>query len=177
NPRLGEVVDRIRTDLSYGDVIEGGLAVSGRIAWVPSPNADLRTQVVEGIDLASGRVRDRVPAVGPRFAGPVEVAFADGAVWFVDARGLVRLDPRTSDVRIVYLPGGTGIAVGGSAVWVGVRFPPDCLLPQCRGKPGYVAKVDLGARAVETTFPAADPVDVGVGGGSIWVANRQTNTV
>jgi len=87
------------------------------------------------------------------------------------------LDPTTGNIDVVALRGGGGLAVGHGAVWVGARFPPECLLPECKSKRGYVAKIDLGAHAVEGTIPAADPVAVAVSQGSVWVANRQTRSV
>ena len=176
NPRLGQVVDRIPTDLAYGEVIEGQFAVDGISAWVPSPVGDSTTQAIERIQLADNRVAGRVRIFGPR---PAEdgITYGAGAIWFVDARGLVRLDPETGNPDVAAVHGGGGVTVGLGAVWVGARFPPECLLPQCKSKPGYVAKVDLGGGAVEATTPAGDPVSVAVGAGSVWVANRQTRTV
>jgi YVTN family beta-propeller protein len=176
NPRLGQVVDRIPTDLAYGEVIEGQLAVARGSAWVPSVVGDSPTQAMERIDLARHRVTGRFRVFGPR---PAEagITYGGGAVWFVDARGLVRFDPVTENIDVMAVQGGGGLAVGLGGVWVGARFPPECLLLQCKSKPGYVAKVDLGRGAVAGTIPAEDPAAVAVGRGSAWVANRQTKNV
>jgi YVTN family beta-propeller protein len=176
DPRLGLVVDRVPTDLVYGDVLEGLLAVDRGSAWVPSPLGDSPTQTIERIDLLGHRVTGRYPIFGPRRAA-AGITYGDGAVWFLDARGLIRLDPATGNIQLVTVQGGGGLAVGHEAVWVGARFAPGCLLPECKSKPGYVAKVDLGARTVEGTTPAADPISVAVSRGSVWVANRQTKNV
>ena len=176
NPRLGEVVDRIPTDLAYGEVIEGQLAVARGSAWVPSAAGDSPRQAIERIDVAHHRVTGRLRVLGPRRA-EAGITYGQGSVWFVDARGLVRFDPAAGNVEVVSVQGGGGLALGLGAVWVGARFPPECLLPECRSKRGYVAKVDLGPRAIEATIPAADPVGVAVSQGSVWVANRQSKTV
>jgi DNA-binding SARP family transcriptional activator/streptogramin lyase len=178
NPRLGQVVDRIPTDLAYGEVIEGQFAVDGDdgSAWVPSAVGDSTTQAIERIHLGDHQVVGRVRVFGPRRAAD-GITYGEGAVWFVDARGLVRFDPKTGNPDVAAVHGGGGVAVGLGAVWVGARFPPECLLLECKSKPGYVARVDLGGGAVEATTPAGDPVSVAVGAGSVWVANRQSRTV
>jgi virginiamycin B lyase len=129
-------------------------------------------------DLAAARhqVTGRFRVFGPRTA-EAGITYGEGAVWFVDARGLVRLDPVAENIDVMAVQGGGDLAVGLGGVWVGARFPPECLLPQCRSKRGYVAKVELGGGSLVGTIPAADPAAVAVGRGSVWVANRQTKNV
>jgi YVTN family beta-propeller protein len=177
NPRFGDIVDRIPTDLSYGEVIEGSLAVADGSAWVPSAHAYAPTEILERIDLATHRVTGRFRMFGPRRASE-GIVYAGGAVWFHDARGLVRLDPRTGNTDIAEVRGGGGIAVGTGRVWVAARFFPSCLLAECtQPKSGYIATVDLGARAVRTTTAVGDPASIALGDGSLWVANRNTHNV
>jgi virginiamycin B lyase len=129
-------------------------------------------------DLAAARhqVTGRFRVFGPRTA-EAGITYGEGAVWFVDARGLVRLDPVAENIDVMAVQGGGGLAVGLGGVWVGARFPPECLLLKCKSQPGYVAKVDLGRGAVAATIPAGDPVAVSAGRGSVWVADRQTKNV
>jgi DNA-binding SARP family transcriptional activator/streptogramin lyase len=179
SPAFDDITERIPTDLGYGDVVEGGLAIGAGSVWIPDPFGDSTYQVVERIDEKTHRVLDRIRIFGPR--GALEGAtFGAGAFWIVDARGLVRLDPRDDSASIAETPGGGGIAVGAVAVWVGARFPSSFDAPSgvpSSGRRGYVAKIDLAATATEAQVPASDPVDVSVGAGGVWVANRQTRTV
>ena len=177
NPRFGGIVDRIPTDLAYGETIEGDLAVTGDTAWVPSTYGYVPTETLEQIDLATHRVSARFRLFGPRRAGE-GITYGNGAVWLHDARGLVRLDPLTGNLRVAEVLGGGGVALGFGRVWVGSRFLPMCLTTDCaRPKPGYVAEIDREAQGVDTTIHADDPVDVAVGSGSVWVVNRRTRTV
>jgi hypothetical protein len=177
NPRVGLVVDRIPTDLAYGDVIVGSLAVGHGSAWVPSPDEYAPTGVLERIDLATHRATGRYRVFGPRRASE-GIVYANGAVWFHDARGLVRIDPRTGNVKVADVRGGGGIAVGPDRVWVAARFFPTCLVADCsESKTGYIASIDANVGGVRRTVSARDPAAVVLGNGSVWIANRNTHDV
>jgi DNA-binding SARP family transcriptional activator len=177
NPLFDDITQRIPTDLGFGDVIEGVLVVGGRSLWVPTPVGDSTYQVVERIDDRTHRVLARIRIYGKRVA-QAGATFGEGAFWVVDARGLVRVDPRDNSTSVVGTHGGGGVAVGAGAAWVGGRFAPSFATPNgTSGRPGYVSKIDLADTATQALVPAPDPVAVSVGAGAVWVANRQTHTV
>ena len=70
----------------------------------------------------------------------------------------------------VALPGGgrpVAVAVGASAVWVGIR-----------GNPGQLVRVDPRTRKVVKNIPLpAGLQNIAVGGGAVWVIARRANTV
>jgi hypothetical protein len=132
---------------------------------------------VERIDDRTHRVLARIRIFGTRVA-QAGATFGDGAFWVVDARGLVRVDPRDNSTSVVGTHGGGGVAAGVGAAWVGARFPPSFATPNgTSGRPGYVSKIDLADTTTQALVPAPDPVAVSVGAGAVWVANRQTHTV
>jgi len=177
NPSFDDIAQRIPTDLGFGDVVEGVLAVGGGSIWVPTPVGDSTYQVAERIDDRTHRVLARIRIFGIRVA-QAGATFGEGAFWVVDARGLVRVDPRDNSTSVVGTHGGGGLAVGAGAAWVGARFPPSFAAPNGTSvRPGYVSKIDVADTTTEALVAAPDPVAVSVGAGAVWVANRQTHTV
>jgi YVTN family beta-propeller protein len=88
------------------------------------------------------------------------IAVGEGAVWFVCAAGLARIDPASNDaVRLRYLglvP--RGIAVGLGAVWVS------------NGSQNTVSRINPQTRQVTGTLTVAgDPRALAVGQGAVWV--------
>jgi hypothetical protein len=59
SPSLDDVAERIPTDLDYGDLVEGELAVGGGSIWIPQPIGDSPYQVLERIDERTHRVLAR----------------------------------------------------------------------------------------------------------------------
>ena len=92
SPSFDDIAERIPTDLGYGDVVEGDLAVGGGSLWVPTPVGDSTYQVVERIDEQTHRVLARIRIFGIRVA-QAGATFGEGAFWVVDARGLVPVGP------------------------------------------------------------------------------------
>jgi len=177
SPSFDDIAERIPTDLGYGDVVEGDLAVGGGSIWIPTPIGDLPYQVVERIDERTHRVLARIRIFGIRVA-QAGATFGEGAFWVVDARGLVRVDPADNSTSVLGMLGGGGVAVGAGAAWVGARFPQASTTREgTPGRPGYVSKIDLADTATRALVTAPDPVAISVGAGAVWVANRQTHTV
>jgi YVTN family beta-propeller protein len=177
SPSFDDIAERIPTDLGYGDVIEGGLAVGGGSIWVPPPIGDSPYLIVERIDERTHNVLARIRIFGIRVA-QAGATFADGAFWIVDGRGLVRVDPTDNSTSVLGTHGGGGVAVGADAAWVGARFPPSFATSNgSNGRPGYVSKIDPADTATQALVPASDPVSISAGAGAVWVANRQTHTI
>jgi YVTN family beta-propeller protein len=89
------------------------------------------------------------------------IAVGEGAVWFVCAASLIRIDPASNDaVRLRYLGGvPRGIAVGLGAVWVS------------DGAQNTVSRINPQTRQVTGTFTVAgDPRGLAVGQGAVWVS-------
>jgi YVTN family beta-propeller protein len=107
----------------------------------------------------ANEVVDRIP--GDECLGfDASIAVGEGAVWFVCAAGLVRIDPASNDaVRLRYLGGvPRGIAVGLGAVWVS------------DGGQNTVSRINPQTRQVTDALTVAgDPRGLAVGQGAVWV--------
>jgi YVTN family beta-propeller protein len=89
------------------------------------------------------------------------IAVGEGAVWFVCAMGISRIDPVSNlPLGLPYLSGvPRGIAVGLGAVWVS------------DGGENTVSRINPQTRQVTDTFTVAgDPRGLAVGQGAVWVS-------
>jgi len=136
----------------------------GRI-WV----ADIDRSVVRQINPTTGK------AVGSPIAvaqGPVSLAAGDGGIWVASliAGTVSVIDPRTDEVQAsVTLPdGAVRIATGAGWVWVS-------------GQTDSLARVDprpvAGSLRWRAVTVGQGPIGVGVGDGSVWVANVKSGSV
>ncbi len=136
----------------------------GRI-WV----ADIAGSQVWEINPSNGNV---VGSPIPVAEGPVAMAAGDGGVWVASlVAGTVSLiDPRTGNVVASgTLPdGAVRLAIGPDGVWVS-------------GQTDSLARVDPrpvdGALHWRTVHVGQGPFGVGVGDGSVWVANVKSGSV
>lgn len=131
--------------------------------WV----ADNLRGLVLRVDPVSGQV-ERVP-VEP---APVAIAVGEDAVWVASAGGAVlRVDARTlaTTPASTQVPGAAGIAVGEGSAWV------------TSATDGTVTRFDeASARQLgDPIAVGAQPTDVAVGAGTVWVASggQMTGTV
>lgn len=141
----------------------GSVAADGGSAWVVTYDFERSSGRVVHLDASTGRVIARIPIDGPAY----NIAAGGGSVWVAanDAGGrpaLIRIDGR-SDRITGTVPGVTGpIAVDASGVWAVqgtsvVRIGSDSL--------DIDARIPLGIV----------PLDISVGGGSVWVLGRTVN--
>ncbi len=89
------------------------------------------------------------------------IAVGEGAVWFVCAASLIRIDPVSNlPLGLPYLGGiPRGIAIGLGAVWVS------------DGGHNIVSRINPQTRQVTDTFTVAgDPRGLAVGQGAVWVS-------
>jgi serine/threonine protein kinase len=135
----------------------------------------------------------------------VAVADGDGFVWALGSGQLIKVDPKTNGVVDTVNQGGTDLTVGGGKVWVldgvlGRLFPIDPATDTVESpvllagdpiavsadaqavwvlyKGGTVEKHPLtGNSGLDSVPVGANPNDVFVGGGSVWVANYGDGTV
>jgi streptogramin lyase len=136
----------------------------GRV-WV----ADLAGNQVWEIDPRTGVV---VGSPIPVAQGPVSLAAGDGGVWVASlVAGTVSLiDPRTGQVLASgFLPdGAVRLAIGPDGVWVS-------------GQTDSLTRVDPvpvgGSLHWRTATVGQGPFGVGVGDGSVWVANVKSGSV
>jgi class 3 adenylate cyclase/ABC-type transport system substrate-binding protein len=139
-----------------------GVAVSGKVAWLPRYSED----AVLAVDTATGQ-RQSVP-VGD---GPAAVAVGAGSVWVANAGDGTVSEVNPTVQRVVGAPiyvgnGPSGIAVGLRAVWVALSVD------------GAVARIDPDTdRVVDTFSVGTDPTRVAVGFGKVWVTNESVGTV
>ncbi|HEY7044180.1 MAG TPA: ABC transporter substrate-binding protein, partial [Nocardioidaceae bacterium] len=139
-----------------------GVAVAGKVAWLPRYSND----AVWAVDTATGQ-RQSVQ-VGD---GPAAVAVGEGSVWVANALGgtVSEVSPtaRTAVGDPIYVGNGpTGIAVGLGAVWVALSVD------------GAVAKIDPDtARVIHTFSVGTNPTRVAVGFRKVWVTNESVGTV
>jgi hypothetical protein len=150
---------RIRHTVDVG-ATAGSLAAEGGSTWVVTNDFQRGSGHVVHLDASTGRLVGRIMVDG--FAS--NIAAGGGSVWVTanDARGrpgLVRIDGSLDRITGV-VPGVRGpIAVDASGVWAVhgtsvVRIRPDPL--------EIDARIPLGAA----------PLDISVGGGSVWVLGR-----
>jgi len=136
----------------------------GRV-WV----ADLSGSRVWEIDPTTGRTVG-APIAVPE--GPVSVAAGDGGVWVASLLSgtVCVIDPRTGAVQAsATLPdGAVRIAVGPAGVWVS---------GQTHSLTRVDERPDGTALRWRTVAVGRGPLGVGVGDGSVWVANVQSGTV
>jgi ABC-type transport system substrate-binding protein/class 3 adenylate cyclase len=139
-----------------------GVAVSGKVAWLPRYSQD----AVLAVDTASSQGQS-IP-VGD---GPDAVAVGSGSVWVANAGDGTVSEVSPTARRAVGHPiyvgnGPSGIAVGEGAVWVALSVD------------GAVAKIDPDTGHVVDTFSVGtNPTRVAVGFGKVWVTNESVGTV
>ncbi len=139
-----------------------GVAVAGKVAWLPRYSDD----AVLAVDTATGQQES--VQVGD---GPDAVAVGAGSVWVANAGDGTVSEVNPSAQRAVGVPiyvgnGPTGIAVDKGAVWVALSVD------------GAVAKIDPDAdRVVKTFSVGTNPTRVAVGFGKVWVTNESVGTV
>ena len=139
-----------------------GMAVSGKVAWLPRYSQDS----ILAVDTATGQPQS--VQVGD---GPDAVAVGAGSVWVANAGDGTVSQVNPTARRVVGVPiyvgnGPTGIAVGKGAVWVALSVD------------GAVAKIDPDAGRVVKTFPVGtNPTRVAVGFDKVWVTNESVGTV
>jgi len=144
----------------------GQLAIGFGSLWLASGD-----DVIARIDLATGRLAARIPEVdtGESNSG---IAPGFGSVWVagpLQESPVTRIDPRRNDVEVripLHKFRGSGIAVGGGAVWVSdVGGDQVWRIDPALNSPAGSTKVGVG------------PLGVAYGAGSIWVANSGDGTV
>jgi ABC-type transport system substrate-binding protein/class 3 adenylate cyclase len=139
-----------------------GVAVAGKVAWLPRYSDD----AVLAVDTATGQWQS--VQVGD---GPDAVAVGPGSVWVANAGDGTVSEVNPSVQRVVGAPiyvgnGPTGIAVGLGAVWVALSVD------------GAVARIDPDTdRVVKTFSVGTDPTRVAVGFDKVWVTNESVGTV
>ena len=139
-----------------------GVAVSGKVAWLPRYSED----AVLAVDTATGQGQS-IP-VGD---GPDAVAVGAGTVWVANAGDGTVSEVNPTAQRVVGEPiyvgnGPTGIAVGLGAVWVALSVD------------GAVARIDPDTdRVVKTFSVGTNPTRVAVRFGRVWVTNESVGTV
>ena len=150
---------------------------AGGSIWVGSQNGETGQSVGElvRVDPSNGRVISRLMIPDP---GPYATMTADlGYIWVKgdDSGRLMRIDPKTGEVKTFDLPGFKGLtqlydmwpATGLGSVWV--RLANDT-----------VARVDPETGKVTGTYPADEAGGGGwptVGFGSLWVPNFGSDSI
>jgi hypothetical protein len=136
------------------------VAADGGSTWVVTYDFERGSGSVVHVDASSGRVVGRIRVDGFAY----NIAAGGGSIWVAakDARGrpaLVRIDGR-SDRITGTVPGVTGpIAVDASGVWA------------VQG--ASVVRIDPAPLEVDARIPlGAAPLDLSVGGGSVWALGR-----
>ncbi len=153
DPGTGEVaggapVGRTPTDVDYGD----------GLLWV----ANFDDKTVQSIDAETGVAS---PAQGGVSSNPTGIAVGGGFVWVTTAISgqLVRIDPdQANDVVATDVGSGVqGVAYGADHVWV------------AQSNEGVLLRLDPITDDIRRIpLPAGtQPVDVVVGGGSVWVTD------
>jgi len=163
-----------RFDSSTGTAIGRPLQLGGRPISVVSGFgriwvADIAGSTVWEIDPRTGTVVGSPIAVAQ---GPVSLAAGDGGVWVASlvAGTISLIDPRTGQVLAAgTLPdGAVRLAVGPDGVWVS-------------GQTDSLTRVDPdpvnGSLRWRTVEVGQGPFGVGVGDGSVWVANVKSGSV
>jgi hypothetical protein len=186
DPETNEVVGRVRSAGSFGDVAfgEGSL-------WAIAGAGD--DGAVWRIDAATGDVRQRIPLANPSFWNEIEAG--EGAVWVTsspiahrDAEPLVhlyRIDPSagsiTGDVALGDGASGLGpgegatslttLALGERAVWAVVEFDGDLFRidPQ---------NLDVSELPLASVVGRSSDVGSGlaVGAGAVWITSPEAVT-
>jgi serine/threonine-protein kinase len=117
---------------------------------------------VVAIDARTARITRRMPL--PAGGAPVEIVVAGGTLWVAETRSdsVAQVDPRTGFLRNIPVPGLTGLAADGDAVWA-VGHAQDGskvlrLIDPVAGRPTQSVPLP------ETDAPVA------VGGGFAWFA-------
>ncbi|CAN5318776.1 hypothetical protein BH20ACT24_BH20ACT24_11720 [soil metagenome] len=117
---------------------------------------------------------------------PRAVAVGGGQVWALAEDGaggsLLQIDPQTNAIvgePLAFVPETTGhpidLAVTDGAVWVVTGANPE---DPSESGPSGLQRVDPVSRQIVATIGVgADPVDVALGAGSLWVANGGDGTV
>jgi YVTN family beta-propeller protein len=157
--------NRVTAQIPVGNT-PGALASGPGSVWI----ANAGDKTVSHVDPFSKSVLKTIPVS----ATPDSLAVGPGAVWVLHGfvGSLTRIDPdvnrvsRTITVTRHSLAGAGGaVAVGGGAVWA-VYSSAD------------VAKIDPESnRRVAADYAGRSPDGAAFGGGSLWVANREENTV
>jgi hypothetical protein len=136
------------------------VAADGGSTWVVTYDFERGSGSVVHVDASSGRVVGRIRVDGFAY----NIAAGGGSVWVSanDARGrpaLVRIDGRSDRVTGT-VPGVTGpIAVDAAGVWA--------------VKGTSVVRITSDSLEVDARIPlGAVPLDISVGGGSVWVLGR-----
>jgi YVTN family beta-propeller protein len=160
-PRNNRVTAQIPVGNTPGAVASGPGSV-----WI----ANAGDKTVSHVDPFTKSVLKTIP-VG---ATPDALAVGPGAVWVLHGfvGSLTRIDPdvnrvsrRITVTRHSLAGAGGAVAVGGGAVWA-VYSSAD------------VAKVDPESnRRVAADYAGRSPDGAAFGGGSLWIANREENTV
>jgi hypothetical protein len=181
DPATNEVVDRVRSPGTFGDVAfgEGSL-------WAISGAGD--DGAVWRIDAETGDVRQRVPLANPNFWNEIEAG--EGAVWVssspiehregIPLAHVFRIEPSTGSITAdVALGDGasglgpgegatslTTLALGESAVWAVVDFD---------GELFRIDPQDLGVSQPPLAGSVGRSSDVGsglaVGAGAVWITS------
>jgi YVTN family beta-propeller protein len=146
-----------------------GVAADAGGAWVVYPES--RQSAAARGAFVDGRFNDVTKTVilNRAFQGSDAVAVGAGGAWFSDYGFVSRVDPATGKVRALIPVGiaATGLAVGAGAVWA-------------IGALGIV-RIDPSSNEIVSTIPIGHnvnapggpgPVELAVGEGSVWVANR-----
>jgi YVTN family beta-propeller protein len=146
-----------------------GVAADATGAWVVYPES--RQSLAARAAFVDGRFNDvtRTVVLNRAYQGADAVAVGAGGAWFADQGFVSRVDPATGKIRALIPVGiaATAVTVGGGAVWA-------------IGALG-IARIDPSSNKVVATIPIGQnvnapggpgPVELAVGEGSVWVANR-----
>ncbi len=136
------------------------LVVGGNAVWAIGPDlAPVK------LNPKTGRIEQVVADLAA-----TSLAFGNGAVWAVDGRAVVQIDPRTARVTqtipVTSLFNLQGIAAGGGVVWA--TSPAE----------GLVWRIDPGPpRQVSSIRLAYGASSIAYGDGAVWVANSYDDTI
>jgi YVTN family beta-propeller protein len=170
-----------RLNAGFSNDFEDSVAAARGELWAVDAGA------VSRVDPVRSRIVARIPLeIGTR----TRIAAGFDSLWLPGSSAVYRIDPRTNAVvATIPITGGTGpgpspnaVATGEGAVWVANRIEPPSKDPLHHpfppALPGNLSRIDPKTNAVVATIPVGRySIAVAVGGGAVWVANRDSGTL
>jgi YVTN family beta-propeller protein len=174
-----DVLASFRLSAGFTNTFEDGIAATDGALWAADSG------VVSRVNPTSGKVTAKIAV--DNWVAPA-IAASPGAVWAVGSGSVYRIDPASNAiVASIPITGGSGpgpapiaIAVGDGALWVANRVEGHgtALRPFADALPGTVSRIDPRTNAVVATIAVGRYSNaLAVGGGAVWVANRESRTL
>ena len=175
DPRSNHVepLARPRSACRFDEPSPNYIAYGAGSLWV----ANGQDTTVRRIDAEDGAVEATIstpPATTGAAAG-AGIATGEGAIWVNRHDAVVRIDPATNAPTAISVPHEfSWIAAGEGAVWTADNI----ILTGQGSEQGILWRIDPARdAAVRTIRVGTGPLGIGVGAGSVWVANSLAGTV